>query len=102
MRGEAVEQHFEQGFFARKCAFLRGQGFIFKRFEFGRDVALGVFQGLATAVIGGDVFRLGAADFDVKAVHLVVFDLERVDAAARAFAGFELQQKRPGVTGQRT
>ena len=93
----------EQRLLARQRAVLRRQRLVLEGLEFRRDVALGVFQRLAAAVVvgHGHLVRLRAADFDVEAVHLVVFDLERGDAGARAFAGFQFQQEGAGVARQR-
>src|SRR4030043_132620 len=63
-----------------RVTILCRQRTVLEGFQFRRDVALGVFQRLAAAVIVGDIFRLRAADLDVKAVHLVVLDLEGADA----------------------
>ena len=39
-------------------------------------------------------------DFDVEAVHAVVFDAQVVDAGARLLAGFEIDQELSGVVAQ--
>jgi hypothetical protein len=69
----------------------------FEAFEFRRDVALGVLQGLPAAVVVGNLFDVGVGDLDVKAMHLVELDLEIGDAAAVAFARFELDEEGAAV-----
>ena len=40
-------------------------------FQFRRDVALGVLNGLLADVVGGDFFAVGVGDLDIVAEHLV-------------------------------
>ena len=89
-----------QVFFARQCAFFGRQRFVFKGFEFGRDVALGAFERLAALVFGGQFGQLRGlrvGQLDVVAMHAVVFDFEAGYAGARTLARFEFEQKLPAV-----
>jgi len=90
---QLVEQLLVQPLFPRQCPFLRRQGLVFKRLEFGRDVALGIFQRLAAAVVGGHLVELALRDLDVKTMHLVELHTQVGNAGAGFFAAFELQQK---------
>jgi hypothetical protein len=83
--------------FQRQRAFVGGQRLVFEGLELGRDVALGVLQGLPAAVVVGHLFGVGVGDLDVEAMHLVVLDLEVGDAAAFALARFELDQEGAAV-----
>ena len=86
-----------QQLLARERALLRGQRLVLEALQLRRDVALGVFQRLAAPVIFGNLVGLRARDFDVEAVHAVVFDLEIGDTAARALASLEIEQELPAV-----
>ena len=97
----AVEQFVVKQFLARERALLRGQRLVLECLEFRRDVALGVFERLAAPVIVGDFLGLRPRDFDVKAVHAVVFDLEIGDTAARALARLEIEQELAAVAVER-
>ncbi len=92
-RCELVEQLFVEKFLACQRAFVRGQRLVLEGLELRRDVALGVLQRLAAAVVVRHLARIGGAHLDVEAVHAVVFDLELVDAGARPLARFQRQQK---------
>ena len=94
---QLVQQLVEQPFFTGQGAVLRGQGLVFKGFELGGDVTLGVFQGLAAAVVVGHLAGLALADFDEKAMHLVELHLEVGNAGAGALAAFQVEQKRVAV-----
>ncbi len=96
-RQQCLQHRVVQRALARQCAFLRGQRLVLEGLQFGRDVALGVLQRLAPAVIVGHLVGLAARDLDVEAVHLVVFDAQVRDAGARAFARFEIDQELPAV-----
>ncbi len=71
------------------------QGFVL--LEFGRDVALGVDQGLLAQVVCRGLVRHAAADLDVIAKNLVVSHLEGLDARALLFPGFQPADPVPGV-----
>jgi hypothetical protein len=43
---------------------------------------------------------VGFADLDVKAVHAVVGDLERIDTRLALFLGFEIDQELVGIGGE--
>src|SRR5260364_416933 len=70
--------------FARECAPGSGKRLVFKRFELRGNVALGVFQRLAAAVVVRHFVRLAARDFNIKPMHFVVLDAQIGDAGARA------------------
>jgi hypothetical protein len=53
---------------------------------------LGILQRLPAAVVVRHLRGVRVCDFDVKAVHAVVFDLEIGDARAIAFAAFQRNQ----------
>ena len=97
VRRERVEQLLVEQLLARQRALLRGQRLVLEGLQFRRDVALGVLQRLAAAVVVRHLFRLRARDLDVEAVHAVVLDLEVGDAGARALARFELEQELAAV-----
>jgi hypothetical protein len=76
-----------------KRTFLCAQGFVFERLELGCDEALGVFQGLAAAVVVGHLVQLPLGDLDVEAVHLVELHAQVGDAGAGFFAGLQVEQE---------
>ena len=90
---QGVEQLLVQPFFPRQGALLGAQGFVFKRFQLGGDEALGVFQGLAAPVVAGHFVQLALGDLDEKAMHLVELHAQVGNAAAGAFAGFQIEQE---------
>ena len=96
-RRDCGEQRFDQRIverlFARQRALLRRQRLVFERLELRRDVALGVLQRLPPPVVVGYARDVAVRDLDVEAVHAVVFDLERGDAGALAFAPLERDEK---------
>jgi hypothetical protein len=94
---QCAEQFVPQLAFQRQRALVGRQRLVLEGLQFGRDVALGVLQGLPAAVVVGDLLDVGVGDFDVEAMHLVVFDLEVGDAAALAFACFEFDQEGAAV-----
>ncbi len=100
-RQQFVENDFVEQFFAGQRPFLRRQRLVLESLEFGRDVTLGILQSLAAAVIVGNLVGIGVGDFNIEAMHLVVFDLEAVDAAALALAGFHVDQVGTAVVVQR-
>ena len=69
-------------------------------FSSSRDVALGARQRLSPRVMRSAPCRPALADFDVVAVHAVVADLQRRDAAGCAFARFQVDQELIGVRRQ--
>ncbi len=100
MRGEGGQHLLIEEFLARQRAFLRRQRLVLEGLQFRRDVALGILQGLAAAVVVRHLVGLAVRDFDVEAVHLVVFDAQVGDAGARALARFQVDQELPGVFRQ--
>ena len=94
---QGVKHLFKQPFLAGQGALLGAQGFVFKGLEFGGDKALGVFQGLAAAVVVGHFAGLALGDFDKKAVHFVELHTQIGNAGARAFTCFEVEQKSVAV-----
>jgi hypothetical protein len=95
--GERFQQLLVELLLQRQCAVVGRQRLVLEGLELRRDVALGVFQRLPTPVVVGNFRRVGVADLDVEAVHLVELDAQRGDAAAGAFARFELQQELAAV-----
>ena len=76
---------------------VENQGFVF--LEIGCDVAFAVCERLAAHVIFRDAVQLGVRDFDIIAGGFVIADLERIDAAASAFALFHLGNPPSPVVG---
>ncbi len=93
LRQELIQQALVQPFFPRQGALVGRQRLVLKGFQLRGDVALDVFQRLAAAVIGRHVVALRLRHLDVKTVHAVVFHLEIGDAAALAFAAFQIKQE---------
>ena len=93
----AVEQILEEPLFQRQRPFVGRQRLVLEGLQFGRDVALGILQRLAAAVVVRHLGRVGVADLDVEAMHLVVLDLEAGDAGAFALAGFQIEQELAAV-----
>ncbi len=58
-RRELVQQLFVEEFLARQCAVIGGERLVLEGLEFRRDVALGVLQRLAAAVVVRHVDGLG-------------------------------------------
>ena len=87
--------------FAGQRAFLGGQRLVLEGLQFRRDVALGVLQRLAAAVIVGNLVDMGVRDLDVEAMHLVELDLEAGDAGALALADFHVDQEGAAVVVER-
>ncbi len=79
---------------------LRRQGLVFKGFELGRDVTLGIFERLAAAVIRRNERGIGMRDFNVKAMHAVEFHFQGSNPGALALTRFERQQKLAAVVLQ--
>ena len=98
--GQHVQQLLEQPFLARQRAVLRRQHLVFPGLELGRDVALGVLQRLAAAVVLGHLGGLALGHFDIEAVDAVEFHAQVADAGALALAGFQLQQEVAAVGGR--
>ena len=92
-RQQILQQRVVQRAFAGEGAFLRGERLVLERLQLRRDVALGVLQRLTAAIVVGNLVGLPARDFDIEAVHLVVFDTQIRDARARALARFEIDQE---------
>ena len=90
---QGVQYLLKQPLFAGQGALLGAQGFVFKGFEFGGDKALGVFQGLAAAVVLGHFAGLTLGHFNIEAVDLVELHAQIGNAGACALAGFQVQQK---------
>ena len=97
MRQQSGEQIVVEGFFQSEGAITRRQGLVLEGLEFRRYVALSVLEGLPAAVVVGNLFRLRVGDFDVKAVHPVVFDTKIGNAGALALPQFEFGEKIPRV-----
>ena len=101
VRLQRLQQRLVKLLFAHQRALARRQGAVLERLQLRRQVALDVFQRLPAAVIGRQVVGVGPPDLDVKAVHAVVFDLERGNAGALALARLQRQQKTAAVAIQR-
>src|SRR5205814_6109175 len=82
-----------KAFFAREGSILRRKRLVLERLELGRNVALGVLQRLAPAIVVGHLLRVRVRDFDVEAMHAVVLDLEICNARASALTRFERDQE---------
>ena len=83
--GKLLEQRFIEILFARQRAFASAQYLVFESLQFRRDVAFHRFQGLPANVFSGHRVGVRFADFDIKPVHPVVGDLERIDAGLLLF-----------------
>jgi hypothetical protein len=94
---QLVEQLLIQIFFARQGALLGAERLVFEGLEFGGDEALGVFQGLAAAVIVGHLVELALRYLDEKTVYAVELDAQVAYAGARFLVGFEVQKKAVAV-----
>ena len=60
-----LNQPGKQLFFERLCFFVCAQNFLFVFFEFGRDVALRVFQSLFADEVRGNFVAMCIGDFEV-------------------------------------
>ena len=97
---ERIEQCLVQQLLACQRPFACRQHLVLETLQFLGDVALGTGQGLAPGVVHRRLVGLALADLDVVAVHPVVADLERGDAAAGALACLQFDQELVGVGGQ--
>ena len=88
-----IQQLFVEQLLACQRTVIGRQRLVLEGFEFRCDIALGIFQGLATAVIVRHFGGLCERHLDIKTMHTVVFDFQGGNAAARAFACFQLQQE---------
>jgi hypothetical protein len=100
-RREGVEQRLVELSFEPERAFAGRQGLVFEGLQLGRDVALGILQRLAPAVIVGHLVGLASAHFDEEAVHVVVADLQVADAGALALALFDRGEQAVAVAVDR-
>ena len=91
-RDQAVEEAFEQFPLARERAVAAAEHLVLELLELGRDVALGVLDGLPPLVVERGALGLAPRQLDVVAVHAVVGDLELRDARPAALALLELEQ----------
>jgi len=94
---QCLQQRIVERAFTCECPLLGRQGFVFEGLQFRRDVALGVLQRLAPAIVVRHLVGLAARDFDIEAMHLVVFDAQIADAGTGPFACFEVDQELPTV-----
>src|SRR5256885_12950622 len=83
MGAEQVEQLVVERFFQGERAVARRQRLVLESLQLGRDVALGVLERLAAAVVGGHLGGVGVGDLDVETVHAVVGDAQVGDAGDR-------------------
>ncbi len=86
----AIAQRLEQLAFAGLDALGGTQHARLVLLELRRDVALFSGERLPPLVLGRNEMLVGVGDRDVVAEHLVVADLERLDAGARALGGLDL------------
>ena len=93
VRLELIEHLLVEKFLAREGSLLGRQCLVFKGFQLGCDESLGIFQGLAAAVVIRHFAHLALRDFDEKAMHFVVLDAKIGDTCALALAGFEVEQE---------
>ncbi len=96
-RRQVVQQPLEQPLLPRQRSLLRGQRLVLEGLQFRRDVALGVLERLPAAVVVGNLLDVRVGDFDVEAVHAVVFDLEIGDAGAFALARLQRHEELAAV-----
>ena len=94
---QLVEQLFVEKLLPRQRPLLCRQCLVFKSLQLGRDVALGVFQSLAAAVVSGHLVELALRDFNIKTMYLVELHAQVGNAGAQLFAAFQVQQKRIAV-----
>ncbi|VFS44215.1 Uncharacterised protein [Enterobacter cancerogenus] len=90
MRHEHVEQFVIQLLFQRQRFAFRGENFIFVLFQLRNNVALGVFQRLATYVVDRGQVALPTADLNEVAVYRVIADFQGIEAQAFALADLQL------------
>ena len=98
--GKLRDEVVVEGLFKRGASFARRDRLVLEGLELFRDVAFGVLEGLSARVTCGDVRRLRLRDFDVKALHAVVFDAQRRNARGLSFTFFEVDQEVPRMVAQ--
>ncbi len=97
LRGQRVKQAVKELAFTREGAVAAAKHLVFELLELGRDVALGVLDGLAPLPVERRALRKAARQLDVVAVHAVVGDLELCQPGAAPLAILELEQVRIGA-----
>ena len=90
---QCFKHRFVEHFFAGQRAVLRGQRLVLEGFQLGGDIALGVLQRLPAAVVFRNALDVSVGDFDIEAMHAVVFHLQAADASALAFARFQRDEE---------
>ena len=91
--GQGIEQLLVEFALAGQRALLGRQGLVLEGLQFGRDVALGILQGLAAPVFGGHLVGLAIADLDEEAVNVVEAHAQVGDAGAFALGHFHAGQE---------
>ena len=99
-RIERIQQCVVQQLLAGQRTLACRQHLVLELLELFGDVALGAGQCLPARVVHRRLVGLALADLDVVAMHAVVAHLERGDAAARAFAGLQIDQELVRVRAQ--
>ena len=100
VRRQADQQLFVQLLFAHQGLVLGRQRLVLEGLQFRRDVALGVLERLAAAVVVGHLVGLAVGDLDIEAVHLVVLDAQVGDPGAGALARLQVDQELARVLRQ--
>ena len=93
MRKQGAEQLLEQFLFPRKRPISGRQRLVLEGLEIGRDVALGILEGLSAAIVEWHLVGLAIGDLDEEAMHAVETDLQVGNAGALAFGALEGRQK---------
>src|SRR5262245_63088082 len=101
MCSEQAEQVGEERLLESNGAVSRRESLVLEGLQLGGDVALGVLERLAAAIVRGDLVRVGVGDLDVEAVDVVVGDAKVGDAGPRTLALLELGQELARVRLQR-
>ncbi len=100
VRQQGIEQLLVEAFLQRQRLGLGGEYLVLVLLQLIDDVALVVFQRLATDVVGRHQMAVGTAHLDIEAVHLVVTHLEGIDAGQQPLALLDAGQAGGGAVGQ--
>ncbi|MNR39213.1 hypothetical protein D3C85_1573990 [compost metagenome] len=99
MRQQGLEQRFVENLLTCQCAVLCGQRLVLEGLQLRRDIALGVLERLAPAVVVGHFVRLAIRYLYIEAMHAVVFHAQVGDARTRALACLKVDQELATVLG---
>ena len=89
-RRRHVAQFDEQFVFKLFGPFVGRENFFFVFLQLGRDIALGVLDGLLAMIIVGNLVAMRMRDFQIIAEHFVESDFQARDAGAGNFVGLIL------------